>query len=432
MSLAQQHLHTSQDVAIHRLKRSVYACFYLVSGQILDPGAALQGQITLSHTNAIMAVSPLTCQTTLLNLNDLKLLFQIPSDNWVDMTELAASGFESTHDAIMMFARAGLVLIDTQPQRAAFELLKQREETLRCEQWHPYSALYHHMSKWSAVSVCSEAAVADLTNLRTFGGKALQSFTEAYGDPPAAFYECVTKKAEIDLPLLTCDTGVFRVLSKRYTTRAFRREQPLSQRAFALLLYYVYGCHGYAPLTNTCVAVKRTSPSGGGLHPIEVYPLVRNVDGIDPGLYHYNLQNHSLELIESLSDDLASELANQFTAGQVYPKDAHALLIMTARFYRNHWKYRKNSRTYGVILMDAGHLSQTLYLVATDLGLGAFVTAAINGIDIEARLGIDGYRESAIAICGVGIPGNVDFKPEFRPYVPRATLWPSQRRADDH
>jgi nitroreductase len=95
---------------------------------------------------------------------------------------------------------------------------------------------------------------------------------------------------------------------------------------------------------------------------------------------------------------------------------------MTARFFRNHWKYRKNPKTYGVILMDAAHLSQSLYLVAADLGLGAFVTAAINSVNIESRLGLDGCRESPIAICGAGIPADDRFDPEFHPYTPRATI----------
>jgi nitroreductase len=65
-------------------------------------------------------------------------------------------------------------------------------------------------------------------------------------------------------------------------------------------------------------------------------------------------------------------------------------------------------------------LSQTLYLVCTELGLGAFVTAAINGGNIEERLGLDGYREGAILVCGCGPPGPAaaGLEPEFAPYVP--------------
>jgi hypothetical protein len=53
--------------------------------------------------------------------------------------------------------------------------------------------------------------------------------------------------------------------------------------------------------------------------------------------------------------------------------------------------------------MDAAHLSQTLYLVCADVGLGAFVTLAINSRDIEQGLGVDGVREGVIAMAGCGL-----------------------------
>ncbi len=95
---------------------------------------------------------------------------------------------------------------------------------------------------------------------------------------------------------------------------------------------------------------------------------------------------------------------------------------MTSRFYRNFWKYRKHQKAYGVLLMDAAHLSQTFYLVCTELGLGSFITAAINSTNIEQKLGLDGFIEGAIAICGCGKPiqKNV-IDPGFRPYIPRET-----------
>jgi SagB-type dehydrogenase family enzyme len=76
--------------------------------------------------------------------------------------------------------------------------------------------------------------------------------------------------------------------------------------------------------------------------------------------------------------------------------------VLTARFYRNHWKYRRHQKAYAGILMDAAHLSQTLYLVAEELQLGAFITLAINARDIERRLDLDGVSEGVIAITGCG------------------------------
>lgn len=145
------------------------------------------------------------------------------------------------------------------------------------------------------------------------------------------------------------------------------------------------------------------------------------IDGIECGLYHYNSKDHSLELISILSREQSADLAHEFTVGQSYTKNAAALFIMTARFYRSFWKYRRHDQVYRALYMDAAHLSQTFYLVCTQLGLGPFVTAAINSINIERKLDIDGYEEGAIAICGCGHMSSMDYglEPNFLPYIPR-------------
>jgi hypothetical protein len=57
--------------------------------------------------------------------------------------------------------------------------------------------------------------------------------------------------------------------------------------------------------------------------------------------------------------------------------------VMTARFARSFWKYRRHAKILRAILLDAGHLSQTFYLVCTQLGLGPYITAAIDDAELE-------------------------------------------------
>jgi SagB-type dehydrogenase family enzyme len=156
------------------------------------------------------------------------------------------------------------------------------------------------------------------------------------------------------------------------------------------------------------------------MHSIEVYPLLRRVAGFVPGLYHYSVERHDLEALRCMSEAEVEDLAVLVTAGQAYVSGAQALFLLTARFPRSFWKYRRHEKAYAAILMDAGHLSQTFYLVCTDLGLGPFVTAAINERDIEEALGIDGFAEGAVAVLGCGIPGPSDPSrdPIFQPYTP--------------
>ena len=70
------------------------------------------------------------------------------------------------------------------------------------------------------------------------------------------------------------------------------------------------------------------------------------------------------------------------------------------------------------LLMDAGHLIQTRYLLAAELGLGAWVTLAINAREIERRLRLDGVREGVLAMTGCGPPSG-EPSPIDIPFRPR-------------
>jgi SagB-type dehydrogenase family enzyme len=76
---------------------------------------------------------------------------------------------------------------------------------------------------------------------------------------------------------------------------------------------------------------------------------------------------------------------------------------MTAVFDRLLWKYPFEN-AYRILWLDAGHLGQTFCLLATALGLGPFVTAALQDSRIEKLLGIDGVKEFPVYLCGAGVP----------------------------
>jgi SagB-type dehydrogenase family enzyme len=133
-------------------------------------------------------------------------------------------------------------------------------------------------------------------------------------------------------------------------------------------------------------------------------------------LYRYDPHAHALEPLGPVTRDEATS----FVCGQSYFSAAHVLIALSARFERAFWKYREHPRGLAAMFMDAAHLSQTLYLVCTEMGLGAFVTAAVNNADLDARLGLDGLDEGTLAVCGFGRPSpdSSPFDPLFEP-LPR-------------
>jgi SagB-type dehydrogenase family enzyme len=151
-------------------------------------------------------------------------------------------------------------------------------------------------------------------------------------------------------------------------------------------------------------AMRKRVPSGGGMHPIEAYPLVIDVEGLTPGWYHYRAHEHVLAPILTLAREDARARIERLAAGQRYFAGAAMIVALSLRFPRHHWKYARHARAYRVMLMETGHVGQTFYLAATELGLGAFFTAAINDADIDAELGLDGVEEGCVALLGCGFP----------------------------
>jgi SagB-type dehydrogenase family enzyme len=197
----------------------------------------------------------------------------------------------------------------------------------------------------------------------------------------------------------TPDSEFPQVLLARKTHREFSRKQiPLS--VISTLLHYTWGVTGRIDAPPFGRLFHKTSPSGGARHPGEVYLLAMRVGGLAPGLYHYNCLHHRLERLRSAQ---AVKKVVAYAAGQEFVGDAAALFIMTAVFPRVQWKYRF-ARSYRVVLLETGHLCQTFCLVATWLGLAPFCTAAFEDTMIEKDLGVDGIRESALYVAGVGAP----------------------------
>ena len=141
----------------------------------------------------------------------------------------------------------------------------------------------------------------------------------------------------------------------------------------------------------------RTVPSAGALYPIETYVVVNRVEGILPGIYHYNVKEAQLVLIREGS--FGRELS-QAALGQGMLEEAASVFVWTAMVERSKWKYRE--RAYRYIYMDVGHIGQNLYLAATGLNLGCCTVGAFFDDEIDHLIGIDGKTEISVYLGIVG------------------------------
>ncbi|HYL60982.1 MAG TPA: SagB/ThcOx family dehydrogenase [Candidatus Methylomirabilis sp.] len=246
------------------------------------------------------------------------------------------------------------------------------------------------------------------SNLAKVRRRFLQRAKEHVPPSPVKHY---VHAAQFSLPSPEQHGALPEVLLARRTWRRFsRRTMQLQQ--LATLLGLTWGVQSWVRFPGVGRLALKTSPSAGARHPIEVYVLAVNVAGLPRGIYHYAADTHRLERLKSHAAprDIVNFLGNQW-----WYAPACALLLMTAVFPRNQWKYR-DSIAYRTVMIDAGHVCQTFCLVATWLGLAPFCTMAFDQVLVEKELRIDGVQESLVYAAGVGTrPKGVAWAPWPRP-----------------
>ncbi len=404
-----------------RLKRSRFFVVAFEDEPIVDLAAFLRGRAELKHETRISVVSAVAEAAHLLTPGELELLGSVSAEEWTERSRLAADHGVS-EESLDELAAGGLLISDAGDEQA--QRLRRRERSFRDCQWHPYAAFYNLMIKHPAGldRDADSAEILDMAAIAAASQDAADRFVARHGPPPPPFHEVAGDGEAVPLPRIEREGNLYRALSRRKTVRAFDSGTQLPAEDLATLLYWVFGCHGHTRLTRDVAVLRKTSPSGGSLHPVEVYPLVQNVAGVDPGLYHYRVRDHSLVPVRRLESWEAEAMTVGMAAGHDFAAAAHVLFLMTARFDRNFWKYRQSVRTHSVVLQDAAHLSQTFYLVCADLRLGAFYIA-FDGAYIEEALGLDGIREGAVALagCGIQLADGLDHSLDFFPYKPGET-----------
>ncbi|MFQ6101525.1 MAG: SagB family peptide dehydrogenase [Anaerolineae bacterium] len=211
-----------------------------------------------------------------------------------------------------------------------------------------------------------------------------------WGDRPGR-YKTYAEAERIALP----DPRGFRGLSleeaveTRRSIRDYSAEPLLSEELSRLL-------HAAQGITEHRQGF-RAAPSAGALYPIELYAVVHDVAGLEPGLYHYAVQEHVLELLRQGDFRTATMQAGLW---QDFLAQANVCFILSAIFQRTRWKYRE--RAYRYVLLEAGHIGQNLYLAATSMGLGACAVGAFLDDELNDLLGLDGREEAAIYVISVG------------------------------
>ena len=382
------------------IRRCVHLCIEPGEALTLDIGDLLSGGIGVRAQSAWVARLPGQSEGIPLTIAQIELLGRVGDEFWIERERVSAYASEADIDALI---ERGLLISDDSAHAPHFAA----DTILRKTNWFASAAHLHTRSRWQGVDSRRD-------DPRRNGSVSLEQLVELQGPIPAHFHARCEPTSRLPLPRVETGT-VEELLKTRTTCRNFDLDQDLALPALARALKAVFGEHGLRQLATESFAVKKLSPSGGALHPIEAYLIVQRVDGLEPGLYHYHVGDHALEPLGALKPKAAREVAMLAVAGQEWFADAPVQIVLAARFQRNFWKYRNHAKAYRVIQLDAGHLSQNLFLIAAELGLGAYITGAINEIDLEQAFGLDAMSEGPICVIGLGARASEQVTVEFDP-----------------
>lgn len=127
--------------------------------------------------------------------------------------------------------------------------------------------------------------------------------------------------------------------------------------------------------------LRRNTPSGGALYPLDLYLVARNIEGLpEASLFHYDPFRHGLALLASGVDLAGVDAA---TLRPEFSSQCAAYVLVSASFWRSRFKY--SQRALRFTFLEAGHLAQNILLLAqaSSLGtrlVGGFVDSEINAI----------------------------------------------------
>jgi len=198
------------------------------------------------------------------------------------------------------------------------------------------------------------------------------------------------------------------LLDIRRSVRTYDKSTPMTQAQLAFMLYTAQGIQDYRGKDEAFTL--RPVPSGGARHPFETYIAVRNVEGLEKGLYYYapmasvGEKKVPITFLGPIEDQ--ENRITQMVAGQSWAAKAPIVLFLTCIPYKSEWRYKELS--HRVVLIDLGHVGQNIMLSAASLGLGSCCIAAYDQESCDKTLGVDGTDEYTVYAVSVGKARNLD------------------------
>jgi len=186
-------------------------------------------------------------------------------------------------------------------------------------------------------------------------------------------------------PKLRGDVSVEQAIANRRSIRSYASDA-LSLDEVSQLLWCAQGVTHDGDL--------RAAPSAGATLPMTVYLVAGDVDGLEPGVYRYQPNRHSLE--RTIEGDVRDEL-DAASLRQGMSREAPAGIVLAAEYERTTGRYGKRGIRY--VHIEVGHIGQNISLQAEALGLATVAVGAFDDAAVKSVLQLD---EEPLYIMPVG------------------------------
>ncbi|MEK7433409.1 MAG: SagB/ThcOx family dehydrogenase [Cyanobacteriota bacterium] len=230
----------------------------------------------------------------------------------------------------------------------------------------------------------------------------IKSFAEYYHNETKYSPEGLSKnKNKIDwnrqpLPFKNYSKGkkidLAKYISKRYK-EFFPEETPeiLTMKKVSELLYYTNGVTAIVPYSVPLLL--RAAPSAGGLYPTEIYLVSNNYEGLENGVYNFQVKNHSLSLF--WEENIWEKLKKACFDHDSFDK-SNLAIIVTGVFERSEWRYQE--RAYRRILLDTGHIIGNITSYSPFVGKYSNLIGGFKDDEVSDLLWLDKKEEGSLAV----------------------------------
>ncbi len=131
------------------------------------------------------------------------------------------------------------------------------------------------------------------------------------------------------------------------------------------------------------------------MFPVEIYFQAREVDGLEDGIYHFDIVNSCIKLLYRLDDDgiECKFKDNRAVKGLIF--------LYSTIYFRSSWKYK--SRAFRYCLLDAGHALGAVEASCYLYDKASVINYNFSKVELNQAFGF-GYQEfflSAVRVGGV-------------------------------